>query len=75
MELRDTTTPPFTTTPYLIRHPEQKQALQENIKRFQKLGIIEERQSDWRLSLFVVKQKIKEELRKQGGWQQQWRVV
>ena len=75
MELRDPTTPPFTTTPYLIRHPKQKQALQENIKRFQKLGIIEERQSDWRLSLFVVKQKIKEELRKQGGWQQQWRVV
>ena len=55
VKLRDPKIPPYVTTPYNIRHPKQKAALEYNIQRFLDLGIIEKGQSDWRLSLFCCK--------------------
>ena len=68
------------TTAYTIRNQEQKQALEDNIQRYLDLGIIEEGPSDWKMSLFVVKQHLNSEqqkLKKSNSqqWIQSWRVV
>ena len=51
--------PPFTCPAYLMRHPEQKKALEDNIAQYLDMGIIEYGPSLWKTSLFVVPQKVK----------------
>ena len=68
---------PHVSPPYAINHPEQKKALEDNIEKYLKMGIIEHGPSEWKTSLFVVPQKVNEEQKRLKTYHpsQHWRVV
>ena len=74
VKLRDPTVEPHVARQYSLP-PEQKNALDTNIANLIDLGIIEEGDSDWKCSLFVVPQKVNDAQRAEKGWVQTWHVV
>ena len=66
---------PCVVSAYQIRSDEQRQALEDNIDKFLKLGVMEEGPSTWYTPLFVVPQKVNEEQKALDPKAQKWRVV
>ena len=75
VELVTSNVKPVVNNPYQIRSKEQKKALEENIEKFLDFGVIEEGPSEWKTSLFVVRQKTNEKQRSMDPNVQVWRVV
>ena len=77
VELIDDKTPPFVSPSNSIHHPDQKGALEDNIKKYLDMGIVEYGPASWKTALFVVPQKVNDEQRNLPNYlpSQQWRVV
>ena len=72
---KDPTVETFAIPPYNLRSPEQKQALNDQIKIFISLGIIEEEEATWFTALFVVPQKVDEDQKANDKNAQKWRII
>ena len=77
VELIDQNAAPFISPAYTIRHPDQREALEDNINKYLDIGIIEHGPSTWKTALFVVPQKANQEQKLLDTYHssQQWRVV